>query len=144
MHLTDEQLMRRVEGPLDAEAEAHLKGCAQCRAAAEETAAIWRHLPSELVEPSPGFDARLRARLDAEDERRQAGWFRWAWAAPSFAAALGLILVLATPASSERPVDDGDLQMLAELELLDDLDAAELVDVYSDLELIESLDGEEG
>jgi anti-sigma factor RsiW len=141
MHLTDEQLMKRVDGPLDAQAEAHLAACAHCRAAVEETSAIWRLLPAEAVEPSPSFDARMRARLDALDAR---SWSSWAWAAPSLAAAMGVAVVVAAAPPVSKAPPPGELEMLAELELYDDLEAAELVDVYADLDVIETLDGSEG
>jgi len=142
MHLSDEQLMKRIEGPLGAEAEAHLGACPRCRAAAAETAAIWRLLPAETVEPSVGFDARLRARLDAEDERREG--FTWAWLVPGLATAVAVAVVLTVPPPAVEEAPRGELEMLADLALYDDLEAAELVDVYADLDVIEALDEGEG
>jgi anti-sigma factor RsiW len=56
--------------------EEHLAGCAACRTRAEE----FRKLSSVLdevpgIEPSFGFDARLRQRIDAEPPRSRFFWF---------------------------------------------------------------------
>src|SRR5437660_1318061 len=74
------------------EVEAHLAACAACRTRAEEFRLLCGVLDEvPMKEPSPAFDARLRARLAAEPPRRSF----WAWLAPSprlaFAASMLLV-----------------------------------------------------
>jgi anti-sigma factor RsiW len=50
--------------------EEHLAGCAACRTRAEEFRKIWAALDEvPAIEPSFGFDARLRQRIAAEPPR---------------------------------------------------------------------------
>lgn len=96
-HWREEDLIPYLDGRLSAAERArldqHLAGCAPCRAQLEETRALMGVLEEwKAVEPSAGFDAALRARLEQEKSRR-AGWFvlRPAYAA---AAVLALLLVI--------------------------------------------------
>jgi anti-sigma factor RsiW len=63
-----------------AEVQKHLDGCAACRVRATEFSAV-NDLLDELpiIEPSPAFDVRVRARIAAEPVRQS--W--WAWLRPS-------------------------------------------------------------
>ena len=76
------------------EVESHLEGCAACRVRVNEFRAVSGLLDElPMIEPSPAFDARVRARVAAEPVKQS--W--WAWLAPSprvvFAASM---LLLAT------------------------------------------------
>ncbi len=103
------------------------------------------------AEPSPGFDARMRARLDAIDARRP--WWqsvveiftlpRVSIGAAAAAASLLAFVVLSGPryeapapglASAEALDIAEDLELYENYELIEDLD------VLDDLELIETLD----
>jgi len=56
--------------------EEHLEGCAACRTRAEEFRALWKVMEEvPAVEPSFGFDARVRQRVAAEPRRNWLGWF---------------------------------------------------------------------
>jgi len=81
----------------------HLAGCAGCREevqALQAQSALFRSLrPAEEFDPLPGFYARVRSRIDAQ----QAGSFWSLFMEPVFArrlayASLGLLLLLASVA----------------------------------------------
>jgi anti-sigma factor RsiW len=72
--------------------EAHLKECAACRKRAEELQGMWKvmdELPA--IEPSFGFDARVRQRVAAEPRRR---WFESFVPQPRLALSIGLLVAL--------------------------------------------------
>jgi anti-sigma factor ChrR (cupin superfamily) len=78
-----------------AEMEKHLAACPVCRVRANEFRSV-NDLLGELpmVEPTPAFDVRVRARMAAEPVKQ--GW--WAWMRPSpriaFAASMLLLAML--------------------------------------------------
>jgi len=154
-HVSDDRLLDHATGQLDAltaaAVEAHVRDCADCARHLDETRTICRLLPADAVEPRPGFDTRLHARLDAIDAESVAPVWRWRWRwalLPSAAAAAGLALVLSaspgTPPETSRTTLPVEPALLADLELLEALDAVELLDVVDDLDVIESLPEEEG
>jgi anti-sigma factor RsiW len=54
----------------------HLAGCAACRTRVEEFRALWKVMEEvPAVEPSFGFDARMRQRVAAEPSHSWFGWF---------------------------------------------------------------------
>jgi predicted anti-sigma-YlaC factor YlaD len=56
--------------------EQHLAGCEACRTRVEEFRALWKVMEEvPAVEPSFGFDARVRQRVAAEPSRNWFGWF---------------------------------------------------------------------
>src|SRR2546425_11037950 len=70
----------RLKGRERREFEKHLAACSSCRIRVEEfqkVSGLLGELP--LVEPSPAFDVRVRARVAAEPPRQS--W--WAWLTPS-------------------------------------------------------------
>jgi anti-sigma factor RsiW len=115
----EEILLDYASGALTAprrrELEQHLDTCPACRELAAAQKELWRTLDAwEAPEPSPDFDARLRARLAAGPAPRWRAWFaRLPWPAAAGAAAaavLGLILWRggpeprpAAPAAPEAP-----------------------------------------
>jgi anti-sigma factor RsiW len=73
------------------EIEQHMAGCATCRGRAEEFRGIWSVMEEvPVIEPSFGFDARLRQRVAAEPKP---GWF--AWFAPQARLAFAAVLLMA-------------------------------------------------
>jgi anti-sigma factor RsiW len=104
-HLREEELVPYLDGRLDESdrrrLEAHAAACADCRARVEETRALFRVLGEwKAEEPSPAFDAAVRARLEAE-EAEGAGWF---WLRPVYAGALAAVLLMAAVWVLWRPV----------------------------------------
>ena len=113
----------------------HLAGCGSCRAEhgrlAAALAALSR-LPSP-PEPSPGFEARLEARLDLERRpgllARLAG-LRWAVAAPAagLAAAAVVAAVVVRERRSMEETAAANLEFLSDYEIaagLGDVETAE-------------------
>ena len=74
------------------EVEEHLANCAACRARAEEFRGV-SNLLGEMpaIEPSMGFDARIRQRVAAEPRRT---WFQWLIPQPRLALAAVLLIAL--------------------------------------------------
>jgi anti-sigma factor RsiW len=122
------------------EVELHLVACAGCRARVEEYRRLWSALeeaPAPAV--SPNFDARLRARIAAEPQRR---WFDLLVPSPRLAFATAALLVLSVwigslpnapanvsvgPRTEEEARAVKDLQSLEDLDVLSDFEA--LVDL---------------
>jgi len=115
-----------------AEVQKHLDACPACRVRATEFSSV-SDLLDELpvIQPSPAFDVRVRARIAAEPAK-QSWWASWTWMRPSpriaFAASM---LLLATVFVSYRGVDSGappispeqaDAQMMQDLSVLEDHD----------------------
>ncbi len=87
-----EHLNHRADSAQRHDVEEHLAGCAACRKRAEELRGIWNvmdELPA--VEPSFGFDARVRQRVAAEPRRK---WFELFVPQPRLALAVGLLIAL--------------------------------------------------
>src|SRR5580765_8329375 len=91
----ESKILGYVDGRLkpgeDREVETHLEGCATCRLRVNEFRAVSGLLDElPMIEPSPAFDARVRARVAAEPVKRS--W--WAVFAPSPRAAFAASLLL--------------------------------------------------
>lgn len=100
-HLRNEELIPYLDGRLAAakrvRLDLHLAACAACRARLEEFRGLLSLLGEwKAVEPSPGFDAALRAQIgqvrEAAERARQASWFGLR---PAFGAALAVAVLLA-------------------------------------------------
>jgi hypothetical protein len=110
-----------------AELDRHLRECADCRG----LVSVWERL-DEFAAPAvtPGFDARLYARIAAEGTRRP-WWYRLLWPpiAPVAAAAVaGLVLYLhpvGTPDVSKQ-VNKSEIEQVAQA--VDDLDLLTPID----------------
>ena len=102
-----EELTALADGALEAaEADAvrrHVRGCAACAAelaAIEEAVAFTREAFTELPELRPGFETRLRARL--EEATAAPSWYRRLWR-PLFVGALASLGVLLVARSVGGP-----------------------------------------
>src|SRR5271163_748561 len=85
-------LDRRANSADRHEVEEHLAACSACHERAEDFRKLWGVLDEvPVVEPSLGFDARIRARI-AEEPRR--GWLGWLVPQPRLAFAMALLLAL--------------------------------------------------
>jgi hypothetical protein len=114
-----------------AEVQKHLDGCAVCRLRATEFSSVNDLLDElPLIEPSPAFDVRVRARIAAEPVK-QSWWAPW-WAAlrPSpriaFVASmllLATVLVYRTDTITPPiPPDQADAAMMQDLSVMEDHD----------------------
>jgi len=112
------------------EMEKHLASCAACSVQVNEFRAV-NDLLGELpmVEPSPEFDVRVRARVAAEPVKQKLSWWSWAWPTPrvAFAATALLVAILWLGYRSEpvAPLIDpteADAQMIQDLPVMEDHD----------------------
>jgi len=127
--------------------EAHLASCAACRARAEEfrsVAALLGEVPA--VEPSFGFDARMRQRIAAEPQR---GWFEWFAPQARLAVSAAMLVALTvwmvrpgkapggsapTPATTAAAAaSDQDFDAVRDLGVLENYDVVTNMDALSQL-----------
>jgi anti-sigma factor RsiW len=126
--------------------EEHLAGCAACRTRAEEFRALWTAMEAvPAVEPSFGFDARVRQRVAAEPQRSWFGWFEpQARLALSAAMLVALtVFIVKLPANHpQAPVptqsavaasSDQDFDAVKDLGVLEDYDVVTNMDALSQL-----------
>jgi len=123
--------------------EEHIAGCAACRLRADEFRKVWTVLDEMPVEePSLGFDARLRQRIDAEP---RPGWFRWFVPQPRLAFSVALLVALcvwvsrlpreySTVATMPAPVtEQQQFQVIENLGVLENYDVLSKFDALSEL-----------
>ena len=68
-------LDRRASSAERSMVEEHLAECVNCHARAEDFRKLWGAMDEmPVIEPSLGFDARVRQRVAAEPARGWAGW----------------------------------------------------------------------
>lgn len=123
--------------------ESHLKECAACRARVEGFAGVWgmlNEMPAH--EPSPAFEARLRARLVAEPQH-VGFWAGLADVLPAPRLALAITFLAAfTVWQSSRPVSvsappaspnpsEADFRMIQDLPVLENYDVLTSFDELS-------------
>lgn len=119
----------------------HLDGCKECQGFVQEQEALDALLTAETeTHPSPGFDTRFFARLDALKQKQPASlwdWLRQHWALASATAALLLAVAVASWGSMDGPPKQPsptalpppeDLALLADLELARDLELIQRLD----------------
>jgi anti-sigma factor RsiW len=143
----ENRILGYVDGRLKAsearEVETHLEAWAICRLRVNEFRAVSGLLDElPMIEPSPAFDARVRARVAAEPVKRN--W--WAWLAPSprvaFAAAM---LVLAMVYVGTRPRQQPALDavnnnaVVAPEAIANDMPVLENYDVLANFEALTDL-----
>lgn len=95
----ESRILAYVDGRLKeserAEVQKHLDACAVCRVRATEFSAVTDLLDElPLIEPSPAFDVRLRARIAAEPVK-QSWWASWVGFRPSPRIAFAASMLLA-------------------------------------------------
>jgi len=131
-------LNRRANSPERQEVEEHLLGCTACRTHAEEFRGVWNLLEEvPAMEPSLGFDARVRERVAAEPRSH---WFWGFVPQPRLAFSVALLLALSVwmakipekpaqapmasnAASEEQFQEIKDLGVLDNYEVLTNFDA---------------------
>lgn len=123
------------------EVEAHVASCKGCRTRVEEFRRLWDILDEvPMQEPSPAFDARLRARIAAQPPRPRV----WAWLLPSprLAFTVSLLLLLSVWISSFPPVRvsgprvnniEGEFRMIKDLPVLEDYDVLANFEALSEI-----------
>ncbi len=123
--------------------EDHLVGCAACRTRAEEfrrVSSVLDEMPA--IEPSLGFNARVRQRVAAEPRRSWFGWFE-PQARFAFSAALLIAMtvwIVKLPASNPvtpspiavSPSSDQDFDAIKDLGVLENYDVLTKFDALSE------------
>jgi anti-sigma factor RsiW len=119
--------------------EEHLSACSDCRTRAEELRRLWNVLDEvPMVEPSLGFDARMRARIAEEPRPR---WFNWLVPQPRLAFSMALLLALSVW-MVQRPQDNSGLAAQSEHEqfqVIKNLDVLENYDVLSKFDALDEV-----
>lgn len=146
-----EKMASRILGYLDGRlneserlgVEKHLASCAPCSVRVNEFRAVSGLLDElPVIEPSPEFDVRVRARVAAEPVKES--WWAWLRVSPrvAFAASM-LLLAAAWMGYTSRnmiapPIDmqQADAQMMQDLPVLEDND------VLSNFEPLKDLPGQ--
>jgi anti-sigma factor RsiW len=142
-----QELIAYLDGRMSAaerhETEEHLSGCAACRGRAEQFRRIWSVMDEvPVIEPSLGFDARIRQRLAAEP---RPGWF--GWLAPQARLAFSAVLLIAltvwvakrplsnpgTPHGATTASTEQDFNAIKDLGVLEDYDVVTKMDALSEL-----------
>jgi len=126
----ESRILAYVDGRLNEserpDVEKHLAACAPCRLRVEEFRAVSSLLEElPVIEPSPAFDARVRALVAAEPVKTN--WWAWLRVPPrvAFAASALLVasLVLGYRSRIVEPVVHvDDAQMMQDLPVLEDHD----------------------
>jgi hypothetical protein len=124
--------------------ETHLAACAACRRRADEFRAVSGLLDElPVIEPSPAFDVRVRARVAAPSRQ---GWLAWLTPSPRVALAATLLLMLTLWIAGPKDIDrydhasnfpaqnsDEDFRMIKDLPVLEDYDVLSNFEPLADL-----------
>src|SRR6185503_18922728 len=114
-------LAKTLDAPRMAVLDRHMRECADCRG----LASVWERL-DEFAAPevSPGFDARLYARI-AQEEARRPWWLRLLWppVAPLAAASVvAVVLFLHVPGKPDAAKQSNGTDIEQVAQAVDDLD----------------------
>lgn len=132
--------------------EDHLQDCADCRARAEELRGVWSALEElPAIEPSLGFDARVRERVAAEPQRH------WIWnfvPQPRLVFAVALLLLVSigiarlpqrnvgVPAATTATTETEQFQEIKDLPVLENYEVLTKFDALSELSPAEAPAGQ--
>jgi len=135
-------LDRRANSAERRQVEEHLIRCAACRTRAEEFRSLWSVMDEmPAIEPSFGFDARVRQRVAAEPRPR---WFWGFVPQPRLAVSLALLLALsvwigklpqrnASLVPTTAANESEQFQEIKDLGVLDNYDVLTKFDALSEL-----------
>jgi anti-sigma factor RsiW len=130
-------LDRRADSAERQEIERHLLSCIDCRARAEQFRALWGVMDElPVIEPSLGFDARVRERVAAEPAR---GWLGWLVPQPRLALSAALLAVVAVWMVKTSPVNTVPAPTAASIQQ-EDFNAIKNLDVLENYDVLTSMD----
>ncbi|MGH9573229.1 MAG: anti-sigma factor family protein [Candidatus Acidiferrales bacterium] len=130
-------LDRRANSAERQEIEQHLTACADCRTRAEQFRALWGVMDElPVIEPSFGFDGRVRQRVAAEPQRR---WFGWIVPQPRLALSAALLAVLTVWMVKTSPVNTHTETTTASVQQ-EDFNAIQNLDVLENYDVVTSMD----
>jgi anti-sigma factor RsiW len=129
----------RTDSAQDRELEKHAAGCSDCRARLEDFRALSSMLDEDAsVEPSFGFDARLRARVAAEAER---GWFARLVPQPRLALSGAMLVLLALWVVKMQPLRQGSSESAPPVAAQqEDFNAIQNLDVLENYDILTKFD----
>ena len=121
--------------------EEHLAECALCHARAEEFRKLWSVMDEmPAIEPSLGFDARVRERVAAEPSR---GWAGWLVPQPRLAFSMAFLLLLSVwiarfpvepvAVNTAATAQQEDFNVIKDLGVLENYDVVTKMDALSEL-----------
>jgi anti-sigma factor RsiW len=121
--------------------EEHLAECANCHARAEDFRKLWSVMDEmPVIEPSLGFDARLRQRVAAEPAR---SWIGWLVPQPRLAFSMAFLLLLSVwiarfpvqpvPVNTPATAQQEDFNAIKDLGVLENYDVVTKMDALSEL-----------
>ena len=128
----ESRILEYVDGRLKeserADVEKHLASCTACSVRAKEFRSVNELLGEvPMVEPSPAFDVRVRARVAAEPVKQN--WWAWMWPSPriAFAASMLLLAMLwvgyrSQPIAPVIPPEEADASMMQDISVIEDHD----------------------
>jgi len=132
-------LDRRANSADRKQLEEHLATCSACRFRAEGFRKVWNVLDEvPSIEPSLGFDARLRQRVAAEPRARWTGWFV---PQPRLALSMALLIALSAWMGNMPPTTSPDNEMgtKQQFEMIKDLPVLENYDELSKFDALSEL-----
>lgn len=130
-------LDRRASSADRQEIEQHLASCGECRSRAEQFRALWGVMEEmPVIEPSFGFDSRVRQRVAAEPTRR---WFEWIVPQPRLAISAAMLAVLAVWMVKTAPMNKSVTQTAASIQQ-EDFNAIKNLDVLENYDVVTSMD----
>jgi hypothetical protein len=139
-HEVKEQMLEMMAGENPPQAVAHLRGCEACAkelASMRSTMALLDEWTAP--EPSPYFDAKLRARLKSEPVR---GWRQWlvpvaGWK-PAMAVALAAVMVVGLSVYKQTTIEPPPLTVVQPGSAVSDLQKLEKnQDLYASFDLLD-------
>jgi anti-sigma factor RsiW len=148
---TEKKLIAYLDGKLIGterrNVEAHLAACNGCQERVAGFQFVWGVLDElPVVTPSPAFDVRVRARVQAESNKR--GFWSWLVPSPRMAFAVtalliasiwlsslqpGKIAVTHSPAGAAVQNSEADFRMIEDLPVLENYDVLTSFDALSDI-----------
>ena len=134
-------LDRRASSAERSMVEEHLAECANCHARAEEFRKLWSAMDEmPVIEPSLGFDARVRQRVAAEPAR---GWVGWLVPQPRLAFSMAFLLLLSVwvarfpgqpvAVNTAAATQQEDFNAIKDLGVLENYDVVTKMDALSEL-----------
>ncbi|MFL6300911.1 MAG: anti-sigma factor family protein [Terriglobales bacterium] len=141
-HEVKEQMLEMMAGENPPQAVAHLRGCEACAkelASMRSTMALLDEWTAP--EPSPYFDAKLRARLKSEPEPVR-GWRQWlvpvaGWK-PAMAVALAAVMVVGLSVYKQTTIEPPPLTVVQPGSAVSDLQKLEKnQDLYASFDLLD-------
>jgi anti-sigma factor RsiW len=127
----------KLTGEEAARMDAHLAECPECALRREGLSAVSQALDVwQAPEPSPWFDAKLRARIAAEEKPRRASWA--ARLSPAFSMMMAAMLVLGALMvwHTDRHEVTVSRELVSDMRIMNDAALEDLLHAMDEMELL--------